>query len=176
MSNNINLLVKKDSKALKDQEKLKVFRLIAGGFLVVLLLISLVIFLLNKNLSSTTLDAERESVLSDFLPFREKEAKLIIINNRIDKISKVLSKRIDIPKFINTILGQAPNDVLLEGLEFKEGKISISILSGSLVLVDEVINNLVNMAKRKEIVKDLSLESLEATDEEGYRVTLLIGI
>src|SRR3989338_9213399 len=101
MNENINLLVKKDHNVLKEQKKLKVFRLIAGGFLVALLLTSLAIYLLNLQLSNTSLDEDRESALSDILPFRKKEAKFSIVNNRIDNISKVLDKKLDVSKIEN---------------------------------------------------------------------------
>ena len=177
MNENINLLVKKDHNVLKEQKKLKVFRLIAGGFLVALLLTSLAIYLLNLQLSNTSLDEDRESALSDILPFRKKEAKFSIVNNRIDNISKVLDKKLDVSKIVDTILAKAPDEILVDNLEFSEKKISIKILTSSLKSVDELLNNLVDMAERKEIIKDLTLESLDVSELEGsYRATIKIGI
>ena len=179
MSNDINLLVKKDKKLLKEQSKIKAFRLIAVGFLAVLLLISALVFLLNQQLSNTYIEIEknRESVLTEMKPFREKEAKLNVINNRIENISKVLEKRVDVYKIINTILGQTPEGILVEVLEFTEKKISLKISSGSLSPVDGLINNLVDMAKRKEIIKSLTLESLDVSSLTGsYNISISMSI
>lgn len=179
MSNNINLLVKKDKKLLKEQSRLKTFRLIAIGSLLTLLLVSLSIFLLNQKLSNSSIKIEkdRESVLVEMKPFREKEAKLNVVNNRIDNIAKVLNKRIDVYKILNTLLGQASDGILIDSLEFTEKKISIEVSSGSLEPVDGLINNLVDMAKRKEIVKSLTLESLNASSlTEDYKVSINMSI
>lgn len=179
MSNDINLLVKKDKKLLKEQNKLKVFRLIAVGLLVVLLLISASVFLLNQQLSSASseIEKDRESVLTELKPFSEKEAKIIIVNNRIENISKVLNKRVDVYKIINTLLGQSPEGILIDSLEFTEKKISVKVSSGSLESVDGFINNLVDMAKRKEIIRVLTLDSLDMTElARTYRVSISIGI
>ena len=126
MSNEINLLIKKDKNLLKEQSKLKVFRLTAIGSLLTILLISLSIFLLNQKLSNSSLEIEkdRESVLAEMKPFREIESKIIIVNNRIDNITKVLKKRIDVYKILNTILGKIPDGILIETLEFSGKKIS----------------------------------------------------
>ena len=179
MSDDINLIVKKDRNLLKEQSKLKVFRLIAIGSLLTILLISLSIFLLNQKLSNTSAEIEkdRESVLVEMEPFRKKEAKIIIVNDRIDNITKVLNKRMDVYKILNTILGKIPDGILVDSLEFTKIKISINITSVSLIPIDVFFNDLIEMAKRKEIVKSLTLESLDASSLTGsYKISLNMNI
>jgi len=179
MSNEINLLIKKDKNLLKEQSKLKVFRLIAIGSLLTILLISLSIFLLNQKLSNSSLKVEkdRESVLVEMKPFFEKESKIIIVNNRIDNITKVLKKRMDVYKILNTILGKIADGILIETLEFSEKKISMNITSYSLIPIDVFFNDLIEMAKRKEIVKSLTLESLDASSLTGsYKISIDMNI
>ena len=179
MSNDINLRVKRDKNLLKEQSKLKVFRLIAIGALLTILLMSLSIFLLNQKLSNSSADIEkdRESVLVEMKPFRGKEAKIIIVNNRIDNITKVLNKRMDVYKILNTVLGKIPDGILIETLEFSEKKISMNITSVSLIPIDVFFNDLIEMAKRKEIVKSLTLESLDASSLTGsYKISIDMNI
>lgn len=179
MSNEINLLIKKDNNLLKEQSKLKVFRLIAIGSLLTILLISLSIFLLNQKLSNSSMKVEkdRESILVEMKPFRENESNIIIVNNRIDNITKVLKKRMDVYKILNTILGKIPDGILTETLEFSEKKISMNITSVSLIPIDVFFNDLIEMAKRKEIVKSLTLESLDASPLTGsYKISIDMNI
>ena len=179
MSNEINLLIKKDKNLLKEQSKLKVFRLVAIGSLLTILLISLSIFLLNQKLSNSSLKVEkdRESVLVEMKPFLEIESKIIIVNNRTDNITKVLKKRMDVYKILNTILGKIADGILIETLEFKEKKISMNITSASLIPIDVFFNDLIEMAKRKEIVKSLTLESLDASFLTGsYKISINMNI
>lgn len=177
MSNEINLLTKKDKKLLKNQGKLKVFRLIAIGFLISILIVSFSIFLLNHQLSNSSIEKDQESVLVEMKPFIEKEAKIIIINNRIENISKVLTKRIDVFKIINTIVSEIPNGIFIEGLVFKESKISINVTALSLTDIDALFNGLIELAKRKENIKNLTLESFDASGLTGsYKFTLSMNI
>lgn len=177
MNDSINLLVKKDKNILNEQKKLKVFRIISVGSLVVLVLTSLSTFLLNQQLLHSSLEKEKDAVLSEMLPFREKEAKINVVNNRIQNISKVLNKRVDIYKIINTILGKVPDGMFVDSLDLSENKVSIKISSSSLISVDSLFNNLIDMAKRKEIIKDLTLDSLNVSELEGsYKVSINMNI
>lgn len=176
MSDNINLLVKKENYASKEQGKIKIFRFIAVGFLAVLLLISIVIYLLNQQLLNSSLDKDRESALNKILVFKDRAANFTIIKNRIENIPKVLNKRVDVYKIINKILGKIPNEIVVDSFGFEDKKISIQTSTNSLIQVDTLINNLVDMAKRKEIIKDLMLDSLDVTEADGkYKVSITIG-
>ena len=66
---------------------------------------------------------------------------------------------------------------MIETLEFSGKKISMNITSVSLIPIDVFFNDLIEMAKRKEIVKSLTLESLDAVGLTGsYKISINMNI
>lgn len=167
MSSDINLLIKTDAKLLKQKKRLNIFRIIAVGFLVAVLLISTSIYLLNQRLSNSSIKKDQDSLLNQMLAVRKRQAKLTTINNRINNVSDLLKKRVDTHKIVNTLLGKVPDGISVEALEFAEKTISIKISSESLRPVDELINNLIGMGRKKEIINALTLDSLDVTEATG---------
>lgn len=173
MSSDINLLIKTDVKLLKQQKRLKIFRIIAVGFLVLVLLVSTSIYLLNRRLSSSSIKKDQDSLLNQMLTVRKRQAKLTTINNRINNVSDLLKKRVDTHKIVNTLLGKMPDGISVDSLEFAGKTISIKISSDSLRSVDELINNLIGMGRKKEIINALTLDSLDVTEATGkYLVSI----
>ena len=162
MSKDINLLLNKNVKLLQLKKRLKGLRVIAVGFLVVVLLNSASVFLLNRKFSSSSIKKDQDSLLYKMSAFRKRQATLTIVNNRIQNISKVLNKRVDAHKIVNTILGKMPDGILVESLKYNDKTISMSFSSDSLLPLDEFINNLIDMATKKEIINTLVLDSLDA--------------
>ncbi len=154
------------------------FRLLAIGLLVVILISSIATFLLNKRPSSVSINEDQEeSLLNQMAVFKKKEAKLTLINNRINNISNFLDKRTDAYKILNTLLGKVPEGTLLDSLELTQSTADIRASSRSLHSIDNLINNLIDMAKRKEIINRVKLNSLDLDSEEGkYAVSITLGL
>lgn len=171
MSKDINLLLNTDVKLLRLKKRLKMARVIAVGSLVIVLLISAAIFLLNRKLTSASIKEDQDSLLHKMTAFRERQAKLNIVNNRILAISQVLSERVDSHKIVNTLLGKIPDGISIESLIYSGKAISMSVSSDSLRLVDELINNLIDMGTKKEIINTLTLDSISVNGEK-YLVSL----
>jgi len=177
MGSDINLLIKKDIKLLKQQKRVKAFRVLAIGLLVVILIFSIATFLLNKRLSSPVIGEEQESFLNQMAALKKKEVKLNIINNRISNISNLLGERTDIYKTLSTLLGKVPEGILVDSLELTQSTADIRASSYSLRPIDSLISNLIDMAKRKEIINMVKLNSLDADSAEGkYAVSISLGL
>lgn len=175
MSKNINLVLK-EAEGSKQKKKIKIFRLIAVGSLLLVSLISLLIYLANSSLTFS-LEDDKDALLSQLTPLREKEAKLKVINDRLNNISFVQGERTDVYKIVNTLLGEVPIGATVDNLEFIEGEIVIKVSFYSLSLIDELINNLIDMGERKEIVGVLILNSLDVSKATGtYQVSINIGL
>lgn len=177
MSSDINLLIKKDIKLLKQQKRVLAFRVLAIGLLVVMLIFSIATFLLNKRFSSPSISQEDpESFLNQMAVLKKKEAKLNLINNRINNISNFLDKRTDTYKILNTLLGKVPEGILLDSLELTQSTADIKASSYSLSSMDSLISNLIDMATRKEIINRVKLNSLDADSKEGkYAISISLG-
>lgn len=176
MSKNINLVLKEQTEVLKRKRRIKVSRLVSAALLLLVLLMSLSIYLLNLRAAPSTIDKDKDALLNQLLPLREKEGKLKVVNDRVNNISSALNVRRDVYKIVNTLLEEVPGAIELDNLEFTEGLVAIKVSSDSLLLVDELINNLIDMARRKEMISILILNSLDATAAGEYSVSINIGL
>ena len=175
MSNEINLVLKEGVEELKQKRKLSRFRIAAVSSLLMVLVISLSLYLLKLNLGSA-LEERKNSLLSQLDPLRNKEAKLKIVNDRLKNISIVLGTRKDISKIVDEILTAMPGEIFVENLEFEETSVTLKATSNSLVLIDDFINNLIDMAEQKRVVRILILDSLDFDEFQGYSVSLNISL
>lgn len=167
MSSNINLLIKEDVELLKHKKRIKIFRVVAIASLAMVLITSISIFLFNRVLQPPSVKEDKDHLLNQMSVFRKKEAKLTIVNDRVKNIYAFFNKRVDASKIINTFLGKVPDGISLEQLEFKPGTIAIQASSESLRSIDEFFNNLIDMARRKEIISAITLDSFSAVGEGG---------
>lgn len=176
MSRDINLVLKEDTEVLKHKKEIKKVRLAAAGSLLVVLLISLSIYLLNLRTGSSSIKEEKEALSSQLTPLREKEAKLKAVNDRLNNISLTQAKRNDVSKIVSALLDKTPSGMSVDSLEFTEGLIAVKVSSGSLILIDEFVNNLIDMAQRKEIIRTLILNSLDLSVLGEYSVSINVGL
>lgn len=177
MSKNINLVLKEGAEGLKQKKILKRFRLIAVGSLLLVLLVSLSIYLLiNFIFGTSSIEMDKEALSTKLLPLREKEAKLKVVNDRLNNIVLFRGEITDVSRIVNKFLTEIPSGMSIESFEFTEGLVAIQVSSDSLTVVDVFINNLIAIAERKELVGTLILSSLNVGEEGKYEVSLKIGL
>jgi len=177
MSRNINLVLKEGAEGLKYKRRLKRFRLLAAGLLLAVLLVSLSIYLLiNFIFGTSSIEKDKDELANQLLPLRDKEAKLKVINDRLNNITLVQGRKIDVYKIVDKFLSEVPIGLSVDNLEYEMDKVSVKVSSDSLVAVDEFINNLISLAERKELVGTLILNSLVVGEIGKYEVTLNVGL
>lgn len=160
MSANINLLIQTDEESVRRRKRVKVFNLSAAVFLICVGLISLVIFLLIQAVNTAALKREQEEILAKMSQFQNRQARLFILNDRIQNIDQILSGRKDFAKTMNNLLTKIPSNLSIDNFELDDGSIVIAGQSKSLSTIGEFINNLTDMVRNKEVIKSLTLNSL----------------
>lgn len=177
MSKNINLFLKEGAEGLKQKKRLKRFRLIAVGSLLLVLLVSLSIYLLiNFIFGTSSIERDKEALSAKLLPLREREAKLKVVNDRLSNISLVQRERTDVYRIVDSFLAEIPGGMSIESFEFTEGLVDIQVSSDSLTVVEVFINNLIAMGESKELVGTLILNSLNVGEAGKYEISLKIGL
>jgi len=173
MSANINLLLHADEESLKQNRKKKLFNLIAVGLLMAVCLIAIVVFILIKAVNPESIRKQQEDVLGQISQFQNRQVKLLILSNRIETAEKILKTRRDLPKITSSLLAKIPSDLPVDTLEVNGKTVMISGQSKSLSAIGELIDNLTDMARRKEIIKSLTLSSLTFDGSKGaYQVSV----
>jgi hypothetical protein len=173
MSANINLLLHTDEESLKREKRVKTLNFVAVGFLIVIGSISLCLFILIKVMNLESIKKEQGSVLVKMSKFQSRQIKLFVLNNRIENIDKILKMRKDLSKITNGLIAKVPGQFFIDRLESDNKSVTISGQSMSLSTIGEFIDNLTDMARKKEIIKSLTLNSL-ILDQNGntYQISV----
>lgn len=167
MYNNINLLSNKNSEVLRKKKRVVISRVAAIGAFIALVLLSVAVFMLNKQEAESIEIKERDSILNNINILQEKEVKLRSINDRLQGIREILKERKDYYGILTTVLQKIPDGASIEKLEVDSKAILLTVSSNSLVPIDGLINNLIDMAVKKEIITKLVLESLTLDSKKG---------
>lgn len=167
MSPNINFLLRKDEELLKRQTRAKVFNFAAIIFLIGLGAVSLAIFLSIQAMAVPSLREERSAVQRKIANFQNRRVKLLVLNSRLESIQKIfekrqadLAKKQNVAKMTNALLEKVPDNLSIGALEIDEKIVLLTAKSTSLFPIGQLINALTDMAKKKEIISSLTLESL----------------
>lgn len=173
MSADINLLLGKDEQETKRLSRVKTLNFVAVMLLTGLAIISLFIFLLIQVISSPSIKKEQDDILRKISQLKNREAKLFIQENRINNITEILEKRKDLPKVSKVLLAKVPARLFVESLEIDDKKISMTAQSTSLSSIGELINNLTDMVRKKEIIKSLTVNTLIFDEtKNSYQVSV----
>lgn len=173
MINDINLLVGKDANYLRQKKLLSLARIIAFTALGIVAILSVIVFFLNSQFSLTSVKSQEDAVLQNLSSFSKKQAKLFIVNNRITNIAAILNRRVDYYKILNLILDRVPAEVSINRIEIDKKKISLTVSSNSLSPINILINNFVDMVRKKETITSLVLNSLTLNAKTGrYAISL----
>lgn len=168
MSTNINLLLNTDEDSLRRKKRIKIFNAVAAISLIGAGLMSLGIFMSIQAINPASLKKEQDNVQRKISQLQDRQAKLFLLHNRVENIDKILKVRKNLPVAMNGLLVKVPDNLSVETLEINDKLVIVSGQSRSLYAIGEFINNLTDMAGKKEIIKSLTLNSLSF--DEGKNV------
>ena len=173
MSANINLLIHTDRETLDRKIRVKVLNFVAVILLISVGATSLIIFLVIQALNPASIKKEQEDVLKRMSQFQSKQVKLFILNNRVENIEKIMTKRLDLSMVTSALLAKTPSRLFIEDLEVASDAITLTASSTSLSAIGELISNLTDMVKKREIVTTLTLNSLVFNENRNtYQVSV----
>lgn len=173
MNTNINLLIPTDEDSLKRKRRIKIFKFVAAASLMGVGLISLGIFIMISAVNLGSIKKEQEDIMAKISQFQSRQAKLFVLNNRIENIEKILKIRKDLSKTMNDLLGKIPNQLSVDDFEVDDKLVIITGQSKSLRAIGEFISNLTDMVRKKEVIKSLMLSSLTLDESKNaYRISI----
>ncbi len=173
MSTNINLLLLRDEGSLKRKERIKILTFAGVASLIGVGLTSLIIFILIQIINPESIKKEQENVLKRMSQLQSRQAKLFVLNNRVENIDKILKIRKDMSKITSGLLAKIPSQLSIYDFEVDDNSVIITGQSGSLWVIGEFINNFTDMVHKKEIIKSLTLNSLVLDENKNvYQVSI----
>ncbi|MBI2028731.1 MAG: hypothetical protein HYT07_03940 [Candidatus Levybacteria bacterium] len=173
MNTNINLVLPQDKDFLEQQKKIRIANIIAISSPIMIGIVSLIVFLFTQSINPTGIKRQQEDTMSQISELQDRSIKLSIINNRLDNISGLLKNRGDLSESINSLLSIMPIEIAIQNLEIDNKRLTLTVSSTSLRAIDELINNLIAMAEKREVISSISLGTLTFDDSgNSYSVSL----
>ena len=187
MLQDVNFLtVKKRDKA-KSRKSLLAVRIVAVCYLVIIGFLSVLAFYFENRVSLDTAKKNEDSFLKTIVPFKSREAKLLLIKDRIADISEILKRREKVAgkeraekanyeKLITSFEEKIPQGIVVNVLEVEESKVVLNLSSDSLNLIDDLIDGLTSLGE-DEIISSLLLDSLSLSqDKNKYSILLTANL
>lgn len=172
MNSDINLVSPKDDQSVIEKKRLRIVRNIAYVLAGIVVLFSIIVFIISTSFSNSSIKKQQESAINQLSMLKDKSAKVFVINNRILNIEKVLKQRNDFSS-IESLLQIIPSSVKTNSLNFSEENISLTLISSSLLPLDDLINKYLDKVAKKQIIKNLSINSLNINEKTGnYFLTI----
>ena len=167
MTNNINLVSNQTAASVKEKNRLKIVRISASVSLAVVALISIFIFIVNSQISLSSIKKDENSTIQSISFLNKKTAKLAIINNRLKDITNIMQKRRNYRRLISKFTEIMPGGVYPLTLEIDKNDILLIVNSNSLLLLDKFLNNTNELSLKKSYINGLSIESLTVNEKQG---------
>lgn len=168
MSADINLLLPKDEASLKRHRKIKIFNFLAIMSLVVTGTISLILFLTIQSVDVSSVKKEQNNVLQQISKFQDRQAKLFVVENRINNVSEILEKKKDLSSAVTGLLKNIPSGLIVDAMEIDSNSVSITAKSSSLSTIGSFIINLTDMVRKKEVISSLTISSLIYDENNAF--------
>ncbi|OGH07954.1 MAG: hypothetical protein A2W22_06825 [Candidatus Levybacteria bacterium RBG_16_35_11] len=166
MNKDINLLAHQEDQSLIEKKRLKIFKNISFVFAGIVVFFSIVIFIVNATFSTASIKNQQESAINQITNLKDRSAKLFVVNNRILNISKIIKERNNYSS-IESLLKLTPNSVRINNLNFSTETFSITLISSSLLPLDDLINSYIAKLTKKELIKSLTINSLSLNQKTG---------
>lgn len=159
MNSGINLLAQKEDVGAKEKKRIKYLRIVAGILLGIVAITIILLIIFYSQLKISSIKKEQDSAIKNISHLREKSAKLTAINDRIKNITQILKTRKDHQDLIDTILEQMSEKIKVKGIDISEEEIYIRLSSTSLYDIKVFTDKMIALARKKEVIKDLRIES-----------------
>ncbi len=171
MSVNINLISSTDNE---DPRKKRLRKLKNFSFILLFLVgfMSVMIFLINYRFSVNYVRGQQEDLIKKISIYDNTAIKIVLLNSRLNDISTLLDNRPKYNKIAAEIAKGLESSINVKEIKIEDGKISISVSSGSLLSLNEFLNNIFRM-KESKLITSVNLERL-SRESSSYVIEISI--
>lgn len=162
MKTDINLTSGISAESASKSKTLKILRIASIFSIIFISVTSVLLFLLIDQISPEKIKKQEDKILLSIKFLHEKQAKIAIVNSKIADISKILTSRTNYELEMNSLLEKIPNGVSINSFEIDKAKVTITVSSNSLSLIDKMLNSFFEMIAKKQIIKSITIQSISS--------------
>jgi len=174
MKSDINLVFPNSAEAIKEERIIDLLRMSAIVSVSLTGLFSVVLFLIISQVSPASIKEKEQAALRGILELRPREARLVLVNTKLEDVEKIIEKRQKYEQVMEDIVGAIPPDTSINSLDIDSKKVSLTATSTSLLPLDALIDNLIKMVKDRKIINSFTIENFTTDSKNGiYSVSIV---
>lgn len=168
MNEDINLIPGKRKVVLEQKSLVRKLRILSVVLLATVAFFSISLFLLKLQFPLSSLQKEKNTLLTNLSLLSQKTAKLLLVKNRLKETTIIEKKRQRLDETIGAVVESIPQDVLISSLNVGKKDVLITASSNSLSSVNIFLDRLVEKVLQKKVFSKITLDSL-SLDSKGNR-------
>lgn len=175
MKSNINLISFNQAELVREGRTVRLLRILAIISILIVGIFSLVIFLIIQSISPGGIKKQEAAMQGNIASLQTKQAKIIIVNRKIKDIDNIISKRPNYNNLITDITSIIPEKVSLNNLNINDKKVKLMVTSGSLLSLNNLLDNLFDMVKNGKLIGNLTIGGISVNGNNGIYTMSVSG-
>jgi len=176
MDGSINLVSPKNEQLEKEQRRLRIVRISALAIMVMVAGIAVLVFIINLTLPLNAIKHNEDVTLSNTSVLHKKLAEYYLVEDRVNNLSNVISKRQKLPDITDALLAIIPSGLSVGSMQVNSKSISLDISGSSLISMNKLIDNVVTLGQQK-LIKNIVMQQLSLdVKSNNYAVSIQADI
>ena len=177
MNGSINLVSPKNEQLEKEQNRLRIARILAFAIMFFVVAIAVLVFIINLTLPINSIKHDEEITLSNISSLHKKLVQYYLVEDRVNHLSNVIAKREKLPDITDAFLAVIPEDLSANSMQVDVKKMSLIVSGQSLVSMNKLIDDITILSKQKNILENVVMQQLSLDVKNGrYSISIQADI
>lgn len=177
MSNSINLVSPKNEQLDKEQNRLRIARILAFTIMVLVAAIAVLVFVINLTLPINLIKQDQTTTLSNISTVHKKLTQYSLVEDRVNHLSNVIQQRKKIPDIADAFLAVIPQELSINSMQVDVKKVSLIVSGASLLSMNKFIDDVTMLGSEKKLIQNVVAQQLSLDVKSGqYSISIQADI
>jgi len=160
MNASINLVSPKNAQLEKEQNGLKIARILALVVMSAVAITAILVFIINLTLPINSIKHNEEVTVANIATLHKKLVQYSLVEDRLNNLANIIGKRQQLPKVMDTLQAVIPADLNVNSMDINAKQISLIVSGSSLISMNKLIDDLTILGTQKNLLKNLTVQQL----------------
>jgi hypothetical protein len=160
MSNSINLVSPKNEQLGKEQNRLKIARILAFAIMAFVVATAILVFVINLTLPINSIKQNEQTTLTNISTLHKKLTQYYLVEDRASHLANIIAQRGNIPVVSDDLLAIVPPDLAINSMQIDATKVSLIVSGASLTSMNKLIDNVTILGEQKKIITNIVVQQL----------------
>jgi hypothetical protein len=160
MSNSINLVSPKNEQLGKEQNRLKIARILAFAIMAFVVATAILVFVINLTLPINSIKQNEQTTLTNISTLHKKLTQYYLVEDRANHLANIIAQRGNIPVVSDDLLAIVPPDLAINSMQVDATKVSLIVSGASLTSMNKLIDSVTMLGEQKKIITNIVVQQL----------------